>query len=196
MIKACPNGNLFQAMVRHGFIILNLLFPAGQYPAQAVHPAIASLYSPQADFVIDIFFVSGGFFFARMDVWLIVLVFQLTFQPYGVISFARADEPSAWSARLQGIRGIISSLFCPGVHRESVTCYLPCNILKNCHLLNIDNTFWDRLQMLINLSKYKILYTMNSIFIYKFSHEFIGKKPKFSYIYPTYLFFQEIQTWQ
>lgn len=92
--------------MQHSLVIFGLLFPSGQDPAKAIHPARSPLDDPAIGFEVRVF-TAVRFLFTGLDMRLVATALQIRFQPARFVTFVPAQpEFLPRVTRLKGIERI------------------------------------------------------------------------------------------
>lgn len=76
--------------MQHGLVIFGLLFPSGQDPAKAVHPAMRPFDDPAMGFEVRVF-TGVRLLFTGLDMRLVATALQIRFQPARFVTFVQTE---------------------------------------------------------------------------------------------------------
>lgn len=92
--------------MQHSLVIFGLLFPSGQNPAKAIHPAMSPLNAPERGFEVPVF-TGVRLLFTGLNMWLVTATLQIRFQPSSFVTFVQTEpEFPPRMPRLKGIERI------------------------------------------------------------------------------------------
>lgn len=91
--------------MQHSLVIFGLLFPSGQNPAKAIHPAMSPLNAPERGFEVPVF-TGVRLLFTGLNMWLVTATLQIRFQPSSFVTFVQTEPEFPRMPRLKGIERI------------------------------------------------------------------------------------------
>lgn len=89
--------------MQHSLVIFGLLFPSGQNPAKAIHPAMSPLNAPERGFEVPVF-TGVRLLFTGLNMWLVTATLQIRFQPSSFVTFVQTEPEFPPDAPPEGHR--------------------------------------------------------------------------------------------